>query len=82
MARKKIRAKPGRKKIDIIVTCVCLYWVLFIIICFIIFWIKGEEPVTLITYGLGGSVIELVISGIIEVTRDIPTKNKDKKDEE
>lgn len=76
MARKKIRAKPGRKKIDIIVTCVCLYWVLFIITAWVTFWIKGSIPDTLIQYGLGGGAVELVLSAIIEIKRDKSQKKK------
>ena len=76
---KKIREKPEKKKskkIDKIVRGVLIYWIVFVILCFVTFWIKGEEPVTLITYGLGGSAIELVITAVIEISRD-----KYKKDE-
>lgn len=76
MARKKIRAKPRRKKIDIIVTCVCLYWVLFIIAAWVTFWIKESIPDTLIQYGLGGGAVELVLSAIIEIKRDKSQKKK------
>ena len=68
--------KKKSKKIDKIVKGVLIYWIVFVILCFVTFWIKGEEPVTLITYGLGGSAIELVITAVIEISRD-----KYKKDE-
>lgn len=72
--------KPKRKKLDLIVRGVLFYWVIFVALCFITFWIKGEEPVTLITYGLGGSAIELVITAIIEICRDKYSKlNKEDK---
>ena len=58
------------KKIDKIVRGVLIYWVVFVVLCFVTFWIKGDEPVTLITYGLGGSAVELVITAVIEICRD------------
>ena len=70
MARKKIRAKPRRKKIDKIVTGVCVYWCLFIITAWVTYWVKDSIPDTLIQYGLGGGAIELVLSAVIEITRD------------
>jgi hypothetical protein len=68
-------AKKKPKKIDKIVKGVFIYWITFVSLCFITFWIKGEEPVTLITYGLGGSAVELVITAVIEICRDKYNKN-------
>lgn len=62
--------KKKPKKIDKIVHGVLIYWVAFVVLCFVTFWIKGDEPVTLITYGLGGSAVELVITAVIEICRD------------
>lgn len=64
------QGKPKKKKIDRIVRGVLIYWIVFVMLCFVTFWIKGDEPVTLITYGLGGSAVELVITAIIEICRD------------
>lgn len=72
--------KKPIKKLDRIVKAVLIYWVTFVALCFITFWIKGEEPVTLITYGLGGSAIELVITAIIEICRDKYTQKKEDKE--
>ena len=69
--------KKKPKKIDKIVKGVLIYWVVFVALCFITFWIKGEEPSTLITYGLGGSVLELVMTALIEISRDRHDKNSE-----
>ena len=71
----RCRKKNKPKKIDRIVKAVLIYWIVFVALCFITFWIKGEEPVTLISCGLGGSAIELVITAIIEISRDKYGKN-------
>lgn len=62
------------KKLDLIVRGVLIYWIVFVALCFITFWVKGDEPITLITYGLGGSAIELVVTALIEISRDITTR--------
>lgn len=59
-----------KKKIDKIVTGVCVYWITFVLLCFITFWVKGAVPDTLIQYGLGGGAVELVLTAIIEIARD------------
>ncbi len=65
------------KKIDRIVKGVCIYWIAFVLIAWITFWIKDSVPDTLIQYGLGGGAVELVVSGIIEITRDRWAKKED-----
>lgn len=63
------RSKPT-KKIDKIVKGVCIYWCLFVIIAWVTFWVKDSVPDTLIQFGLGGGAVELLITGVIEITRD------------
>jgi hypothetical protein len=43
---------------------------LFIITAWVTYWVKDSVPDTLIQYGLGGGAVELLITGIIEITRD------------
>ena len=62
------------KKIDKIVRGVCIYWVVFVSIAWITYWVKGGVPDTLIQYGLGGGAVELVITGAIEIFRDLQFK--------
>ena len=62
------------KKIDKIVRGVCIYWVVFVSIAWITYWVKGGVPDTLIQYGLGGGAVELVITGAIEIFRDLQIK--------
>lgn len=66
------------KKIDKIVRGVLIYWVLFVITAWVTFWIKDSVPETLIQYGLGGGAVELLITGALEIARDIFAK-EDKK---
>ena len=47
-----------------------MYWVLFVITAWVTFWVKGSVPDTLVQYGLGGGAVELLITGVIEITRD------------
>lgn len=63
-------AKPKPKKIDKIVKGVLIYWCAFVILAWVTFWVKDAVPDTLITAGLGGGAVELVISGMIEIFRD------------
>jgi len=58
------------KKIDKIVKGVLFYWVIFVSVAWITFWVKGDVPDTLITMGLGGGSVELIVTGLIEITRD------------
>ena len=65
------------KKIDKIVKGVCIYWILFVITAWVTFWIKDSVPDTLIQYGLGGGSVELLISGVIEIFRDLKTRKEE-----
>lgn len=58
------------KKIDRIVKGVCIYWVTFVAVAWITFWVKDSVPDSLIQFGLGGSVLELVMTALIEIARD------------
>ena len=75
MLQGKTTNKP--KKIDFIGLGVLLYWVIFVIVACVTFYIKDSVPDTLIQYGLGGSAIELVVSGAIEILRDKRRKRED-----
>lgn len=72
------KKKPKPKKIDKIVKGVCIYWVTFVVIAWITFWVKDSVPDSLIQFGLGGGAVELLISGGIEIARDlIPRRHED-----
>lgn len=62
--------KPKKKKIDRIVRGVLVYWVVFVIVAWVTFWVKDSIPDTLVTAGLGGGAVELLITGAIEIFRD------------
>lgn len=62
--------KPKKKKIDRIVRGVLIYWVVFVIVAWVTFWVKDSIPDTLVTAGLGGGAVELLITGAIEIFRD------------
>lgn len=62
--------KPKKKKIDRIVRGVLVYWVVFVIVAWVTFWVKDAIPDTLVTAGLGGGAVELLITGAIEIFRD------------
>ena len=64
------KKKRNPKKIDRIVKGVCIYWVTFVIVAWITFWVKDSVPDSLIQFGLGGSVLELVMTALIEIARD------------
>lgn len=76
MVKRKISPKT-KKKLDKIVKGVCIYWCIFVAIAWITFWFKDGVPDTLIQYGLGGGAVELIVSGIIEVTRDLRQRGTD-----
>lgn len=71
------RSPKKVKKIDKIVKGVCIYWILFVITAWVTFWIKDSVPDTLIQYGLGGGAVELLISGVIEIFRDLKTRKEE-----
>lgn len=70
LIRRNEKDKPKKKKMDVIVMGIFIYWVAFVIVSFITFWIKGSVPDTLIQYGLGGGAIELFLAAWIENNRD------------
>lgn len=71
------RSPKKVKKIDKVVKGVCIYWILFVITAWVTFWIKDSVPDTLIQYGLGGGAVELLISGAIEIFRDLKTRKEE-----
>lgn len=75
-ARARVPKKP--KKMDKIFLGFCIYWITFVILCFITFWTTGQEPVTLISCGLGGGTVEAILMAYIEVKRDREKKEDDK----
>lgn len=66
------RLKPKKKKkmLDKIVIGVLVYWLVFVTIAWIAFFIKDSIPDTLVTVGLGGGSIELIITGAIEIFKE------------
>ena len=68
--RNETQTKPKKKKIDRIVRGVLIYWVVFVTVARVTFWIKDSIPDTLVTAGLGGGAVELLITGAIEIFRD------------
>lgn len=70
LIKRNEKDKPKKKKMDVIVMGIFIYWVAFVIVSFITFWIKGSVPDTLIQYGLGGGAIELFLAAWIENNRD------------
>lgn len=75
--RAAIEKKRKPKKIDRIVRGVCIYWIVFVVTAWVTFWFKGSVPDTLVQYGLGGGAIELLVTGAIEITRDLFNKKED-----
>lgn len=76
MVKRKIPPKT-KKKLDKIVKGVCIYWCVFVAVAWITFWFKDSVPDTLIQYGLGGGAVELIVSGVIEITRDLRQRGND-----
>lgn len=66
-----------KKKIDKIVKGVCIYWIVFVVIAWVTFWVKDAVPDSLIQFGLGGGAVELLITGAIEIFRDINTRGRE-----
>ena len=62
--------QPKKKKLDLIVRGVLIYWVVFVCVAWVTFWVKDSVPDTLIQYGLGGGAVELLVTGAIEIMRD------------
>lgn len=63
-ARKKI---TNKRKIDRIVIGTCVYFVSFMIVAWVTFWVKGEVPDTLVQFGSGAGILELVLTAAIEI---------------
>lgn len=76
MVKRKIPPKT-KKKLDKIVKGACIYWCVFVAVAWITFWFKDSVPDTLIQYGLGGGAVELIVSGVIEITRDLRQRGND-----
>ena len=72
----KMKQLTKPKKIDKIVRGVLIYYVVFIIVAWVTFWVKDSVPDTLIQYGLGGPALELVVTALIEISRDKYNKEK------
>lgn len=70
IARLQKLHQPKKKKLDLIVRGVLIYWIVFVALAWITFWIKDSVPDTLIQYGLGGGAVELLVTGAIEIMRD------------
>lgn len=68
-----------KKKLDIFVKVVFLYFIGFVIISWVTFWVKDSVPDTLIQFGLGGGAIELACMAAIEI---FTNKKVEKKDDE
>lgn len=56
-----------KKKLDAIIIGTFIYVIIFVAIGWVTYWIKGDVPESLIQYGLGGGVLELVLSASIEI---------------
>lgn len=65
----KIEKKKSRK-LDKIVIGVLIYWIVFVSIAWITFWVKDSIPDTLVTVGLGGGSVELIVTGAIEIFKE------------
>lgn len=77
---RSLKKKPI-KKIDRIVRGVCIYWIVFVCVAWITFWVKDSIPDTLVQYGLGGGAVELLISGVIEISRDLIPRREERNDD-
>lgn len=70
MANRRLTKANKLKKIDRIVRGVCIYWCVFVAVAWVTYWIKDSVPDVLVTMGLGGGAFELLITGVLEITRD------------
>lgn len=57
----------NKRKIDMIVKGTCIYFVVFMIVAWVTYWIKGDIPDTLVQFGSGGGALELVLTAAIEI---------------
>ena len=56
-----------KRKIDLFVIGVIVYWLTFVVTMTIIFCVKDSVPDTLIQFGLGGGAVELACTAAIEI---------------
>lgn len=70
LIKRNTQQQPKKKKMDLIVRGVLIYWLAFVIVGWVTFWVKDAVPDTLIQYGLGGGAVELLVTGAIEIFRD------------
>ena len=70
LIKRNTQQQPKRKKMDLIVRGVLIYWLAFVVVGWVTFWVKDAVPDTLIQYGLGGGAVELLVTGAIEIFRD------------
>jgi len=70
LIKRNTKEQPKKKKLDLIVRGVLLYWVIFVAVAWVTFWVKDAIPDTLVQYGLGGGAVELLVTGFIEIMRD------------
>ena len=70
MANRRLTRRTKLKKIDKIVRGVCIYWCVFVAVAWVTYWVKDSVPDVLVQFGLGGGAVELLITGVIEITRD------------
>ena len=66
----RLQPKKKKKMLDKIVIGVLVYWLVFVTVAWVAFFIKDSIPDTLVTVGLGGGSIELIITGTIEIFKD------------
>jgi len=66
--------KKTTRMLKKVVIGVMVYWVGFVVMMIITFFIKGTVPDTLIQYALGGGVVELVITALIELVKPVVEK--------
>ncbi len=66
----RLQPKKKKKMLDKIVIGVLVYWLVFVTVAWVAFFIKDSIPDTLVTVGLGGGSIELIITGAIEIFKD------------
>ena len=57
----------NKKKIDRIVIGTCIYFVSFIVVAWITYWVTGDIPDTLVEFGSGAGILELVLTAAIEI---------------
>lgn len=70
----QVTKKKNDNHIKKVVTGVFIYWILFVIVTWITFWVKGSIPDTLVQVGLGGGGFELICTTVIEVAKKVTNK--------